>query len=379
MEVGETYKSGNWGDVEILEYIGCREVKIRFVDSGNVAIKRAKDIRDGNIRDKEALKSGVQAFSSHSKGQGALNVGDFYDSNFYSKAKVLEYHSSVNVVIEFVNTGNKYKVQKHALVKGLVKDSVLERQINAKIASDRAVEKNRANRVMQAQEELKRSARASARLAEIAAKDMERSRKNEEIMSVVYTSEDGEYSVSKILSRNNFEVTFKNTGCIVRATSYSVMGGKVKDVSLLPVYTEDELAHTRAEKSASYYQKNRLAILQKAKDWQKNNPEKCRLRNRHRRAKRLSAEGTHTQDEVEVIFQEQGGKCSGCSQPLDDTKHLDHFVPLDLGGSNSQENLQWLCQFCNNSKSAKEPSLWLYTIGTSEYQERRAAALAYCD
>lgn len=379
MKVGEIYKTDNWGDVEILEYTDWKHIKVKFLKSGNIATKRSREIKCGNIRDQEALQSGIQPFSSHSKGKGALTVGDFYDSNFYGKAKVLEYHSSINVVIEFVNTGNKYKVQKHALVKGLVKDSVLERQINGDIARDRALEKSKASKVKQEQDEIKRNARTSARLAEIAAKDRERYRKHEEIMSVVYSSLDGEYSISKILSRDNFEVTFKNTGCVVRATRYSVTEGKVKDVSLIPIYTDEELSHIRSEKSASYYQKNRLDILQKAKDWQKNNPEKCRLRNRHRRAKRLSAEGTHTQAEVELIFQEQGGKCSGCSQPLDDTKHLDHFVPLDLGGSNSQENLQWLCQFCNNSKSAKEPSLWLYTIGTSEYQERRAAALAYCD
>ena len=38
-------------------------------------------------------------------------------------------------------------------------------------------------------------------------------------------------------------------------------------------------------------------------------------------------------------------------------EHVDHVVPLGLGGTNEESNLQPLCQACHNRKTANEKRL----------------------
>lgn len=40
-------------------------------------------------------------------------------------------------------------------------------------------------------------------------------------------------------------------------------------------------------------------------------------------------------------------------------RHIDHVMPLRLGGSNYIENIQLLCRPCNLSKGSKHPAVWL--------------------
>lgn len=41
------------------------------------------------------------------------------------------------------------------------------------------------------------------------------------------------------------------------------------------------------------------------------------------------------------------------------TAVIEHVMPKALGGTNSNYNLVWACQGCNNSKGAKHPIVWL--------------------
>lgn len=386
MLAGEIYKTDNWGDVEIIEYVDYKNVKIRFLDSGNISVKRSREIKHGNIRDQEAMDSGVKAFSSHSKGQGALSVGEIYESNFFGSVKVIDYKGSREVYIEFLDTGNQYKVQKDALTKGLVKDSVKEREDSANLALKRKEEKDEAKRVKLEEERIAKEKRTFDQLSrreqtKIAVdkrreeKLQKKLKRQQEVMSRVYTSDEyGDYRAVVALGPVTYEVVFKNTGGMSVYSEQAILSGKVKDTLR---YTEEELEQQKKQYAARNYQENREKRLQQAKDYQKNNPEKSRLRNRNRRARRVGAEGSYTQADLDLILEEQGCKCAGCSCDLDDSKHMDHYTPLALGGTNYPENIQWLCQFCNNSKSAKDPLKWLAEIVTPEYQARRAAALAY--
>lgn len=42
----------------------------------------------------------------------------------------------------------------------------------------------------------------------------------------------------------------------------------------------------------------------------------------------------------------------------DKKAHLDHRIPICLGGAHSIENLQWLCEPCNLSKGGLHPNVW---------------------
>ena len=54
----------------------------------------------------------------------------------------------------------------------------------------------------------------------------------------------------------------------------------------------------------------------------------------------------------ERILARDGHCCQSCGQ-TDGKMHIDHIVPKRLGGSDLEENLQVLCQFCNLSKGGR--------------------------
>lgn len=117
------------------------------------------------------------------------------------------------------------------------------------------------------------------------------------------------------------------------------------------------------ERSRQRYAANRDDALARRRQWDKDNPirarENGRLSVHHRRARQAGAPGIHTAAETRAIFAAQRGLCVYCSSDLATVKkHLDHRNPLARGGSNSAENLQWLCAPCNLAKGAQDPALF---------------------
>ncbi|KAA0686209.1 HNH endonuclease [Azospirillum brasilense] len=54
---------------------------------------------------------------------------------------------------------------------------------------------------------------------------------------------------------------------------------------------------------------------------------------------------------IAQIYDEQGGVCPWCSEPLDFGHwHVDHRVPFTFGGGNERGNLQVLHPRCNQQK-----------------------------
>ena len=90
--------------------------------------------------------------------------------------------------------------------------------------------------------------------------------------------------------------------------------------------------------------------------WSTANPEACRIRNQNRRARKREAGGKLSKGLAERLFKLQRGKCAcGCKQSLGNDYHLDHRMPLALGGSNTDDNMQLLTALCNMQKHAKHP------------------------
>lgn len=99
------------------------------------------------------------------------------------------------------------------------------------------------------------------------------------------------------------------------------------------------------------------------REWQLNNPERVKMHSQNRRARKLSVGGKLSSDLAERLFVLQRGLCACCGLPLGDDYHMDHIMPLALGGSNEDSNIQLLRAFCNHSKRAKHPIEYMRSKG----------------
>lgn len=78
------------------------------------------------------------------------------------------------------------------------------------------------------------------------------------------------------------------------------------------------------------------------------------MKNRTRRALRMSADGSFTVGEWENLKKQYGLQCPSCGKKEPEIKlTADHVIPLSRGGSNWIENIQPLCRSCNSKKWAK--------------------------
>lgn len=122
----------------------------------------------------------------------------------------------------------------------------------------------------------------------------------------------------------------------------------------------DQKAHnerTTKWKNENRDRENELKRLRYAK-----NPEPRRAIDLRRRVRKLNAPGSHTQTEISALLIKQKHVCANpyCSVGLEvSNRTVDHIVALARGGSNSIENLQWLCRRCNGRKKDLELDVWL--------------------
>jgi len=104
-----------------------------------------------------------------------------------------------------------------------------------------------------------------------------------------------------------------------------------------------------------YRQEHAAEIRQAKKKWRaehyEQDRETARVRNAHRHARKLGAEGRHTTGEWLAVLARYGSRCLACGA----TEHIqqDHVVPLVLGGSDYIDNIQPLCGGCNGRKQGR--------------------------
>lgn len=113
------------------------------------------------------------------------------------------------------------------------------------------------------------------------------------------------------------------------------------------------------ESKKKYCQENPEKITEAKRKWKREHPESDREHSKHRRARKMNAEGKHTTQEILNLFREQGGYCFHCGTDLIPIGyHEDHWIPLSRGGSDQIENIRLLCQPCNQRKHNKLPCEW---------------------
>ena len=123
-----------------------------------------------------------------------------------------------------------------------------------------------------------------------------------------------------------------------------------------PELREKQLKQDNASRRLRYAE-NKEKRLAANREWKKANRDKVYLNNSNRRALLKESVGYHSLDDLLLIKEEQGNKCPGCLRlfTTELPATIDHFTPLNQGGSNWADNIQLLCSSCNCSKKDK---LW---------------------
>jgi 5-methylcytosine-specific restriction endonuclease McrA len=94
------------------------------------------------------------------------------------------------------------------------------------------------------------------------------------------------------------------------------------------------------------------------------NPERISAGRQLRRARLKGAKGSHTGEQLKELQAKQRFKCAcGCKRSIKVKYHVDHYVPLSLGGSNDILNIQLLHPTCNLRKGALHPIEWARRMG----------------
>jgi 5-methylcytosine-specific restriction endonuclease McrA len=125
----------------------------------------------------------------------------------------------------------------------------------------------------------------------------------------------------------------------------------------------EKVNEIKAQK-ATYREKNKEHIKEHASKWRKENKDKKNTYEHTRRARKAGNGGKLSKDIIIRLLFLQKRKCAICKKNMDKTgHHLDHIIPLHVGGANSDRNVQLTCPMCNAKKGRKDPIQFMQSIG----------------
>jgi len=130
---------------------------------------------------------------------------------------------------------------------------------------------------------------------------------------------------------------------------------------------------------ANYYLRKKESICLASNLWKAKNPERVRnvnvawneankdrkrIHNQNRRSRKNARPGNLSKNIFSKLVKLQKNKCACCLADISGlTAHLDHIVPLALGGEHADFNMQILCATCNLKKGAKKPHEFMQSQG----------------
>lgn len=105
-----------------------------------------------------------------------------------------------------------------------------------------------------------------------------------------------------------------------------------------------------------HFRANRERYNEYSRQYRRLYPDKKRAETQRYRARKASAEGSHSAADIRKQLAAQKRRCWWCFTPLDGNGyHVDHLVPLHRNGTNGPENIVIACPACNLSKNARMP------------------------
>jgi 5-methylcytosine-specific restriction endonuclease McrA len=120
-------------------------------------------------------------------------------------------------------------------------------------------------------------------------------------------------------------------------------------------HKQDLLVENRA-----WYVANKVKQKAAVKRWIKANPERWRALQAARRGRERGTGITGSR--IAALLVSQKNRCVVCRCDLS-AYHVDHVIPLALGGAHEDWNIQLLCPACNTSKGAKHPVAFMQSRG----------------
>lgn len=133
------------------------------------------------------------------------------------------------------------------------------------------------------------------------------------------------------------------------------------DRAMAPIFAEDDRKKRQAERRR-YRERTKR---ERPEVWSA----MVRRDRQNRRARERNAKGSFSTADIQRLWTGQQGKCYYCGTALQQTGghteryHIDHLVPLALGGTNYPSNLVLACPPCNSEKSGIPPEEYLSSIG----------------
>lgn len=121
--------------------------------------------------------------------------------------------------------------------------------------------------------------------------------------------------------------------------------------------------YLRSSRAKYWKENNRERYNELRRAWKKRNSHKVALINKSYSAKRRGAKGSYLSSDIIDIHKRQNGLCVYCETILNERFHVDHIIPIKLGGENNKHNLQILCSQCNVRKSSYNPLSYERKIG----------------
>jgi 5-methylcytosine-specific restriction endonuclease McrA len=110
---------------------------------------------------------------------------------------------------------------------------------------------------------------------------------------------------------------------------------------------------------AKYREAHKERIISRRSEL-RDNPESRKKKAEYERARRQNRRaggGSICVDDISEIKNSQRNMCAECNAGIT-AFHVDHIIPIKLGGSSEKGNLQILCPTCNLKKGAKDPLDW---------------------
>lgn len=118
------------------------------------------------------------------------------------------------------------------------------------------------------------------------------------------------------------------------------------------------------KRKAQYYKENIDRITQRNAEWAASNPVKrLAITRNHRRKRAAGIKGGAGSAEMSAWIERQKLVCIWCEVNCSENYHIDHIMPLALGGRHETWNMAVSCPQCNTRKNAKHPLDWLAELG----------------